>query len=328
MGAIAEINLPQAASMCTRCPYNIKTSPSNTWECTVSLQEDHVYESSGRRGQAPKWTLREGMVTRLFKKISRKVELEDVLVWAQIALLNPSTELEAFVPGSSQQLARGLSAKQVGFEVQYSPNVVAVEIRGPGLPALSFFDLPGLILEAGTPELQFLVKVFDELTVKYIKHESAIIICTRTMSSDAGLSKANRLIRIHKAEHKCVGVLTMPDRLQGTAKSHTDFDGIFRGTQHKLHRGHYVTKQPGPDSSLDRKANDYHILARQEEEAFFDESPHWGPGGEWEEFRDRCGTAVIQRYLSKEFARQILARSVMVISCVISCTNAAKVFQI
>jgi hypothetical protein len=308
MGAIAEINLPKAAAMCTRCPYNIKTSPSDTWTCIVSLQEDHTLELTGRRSQNPKWVLGEEMKSTLFKRISKKTELEEVLVWAQLALLNPSTDINAFIPGTPQHAVQGLHFSQVNLEVQYSPNVVAVEIRGPGLPALSFFDLPGLIIDAGTPELQFLVKVFDDLTVKYIKHDQAIIICTRTMSSDAALSKAMGLIRKHKAERKCVGVLTMPDRLQGTAKSHTDFDGIFRGTLHKLHLGHYVTRQPGPTSTLDRRADNYHALAREEEEYFFDNSPHWGAGGDWEEFRDRCGTFVIQNLLSKLFAQQTLRR--------------------
>lgn len=307
MGAIAEINLPKSAAMCTRCPYNIKTSSAAIWECTVSLQEDHIYEPSTRRSQPPKWQLGDGMTTRLFKTIYTKTELEEVLTWAQVALLNPSTSLEAFIPGTPEQ-ARRKSNGEPSIEVEYSPNVVAVEIRGPGLPALSFYDLPGLINDAGTVESQFLVKVFDDLTIKYIKHESAIIICTRTMAADAALSKTNRLIRVHKAEHKCVGVLTMPDRMQGTASSHADFDGIFRGTLHRLPRGHYVTKQPGPDCKLDRNAPNYHALARQEEERFFDnEDSHWGPNGEWAAFRDRCGTSTIQNYLSKEFARQILA---------------------
>lgn len=279
MGAIAEINLPKKAAMCTRCPYNIKTSPATEWECTVSLQEDHAYVPSWRKGPFPKWQPQDSMINRLFTTIINKSELEEVLTWAQIALLNPSKDIHDFVPGSPEQIAK----KQMGdesIEAQYSPNVIAVEIRGPGLPALSFFDLPGLFQDAGSNNLQFLVQVFDKMTMKYIDHPHAIIICTLSMANDAALSKTKRIIGEHKADKKCIGVLTMPDRMQGEASSHPDYDGIFRNTSHRLPRGYYVTKQPGPDCRLDKTSDNYHALARQEEERFFDESPHWGPDGE------------------------------------------------
>jgi GTPase SAR1 family protein len=313
MGAIAEINLPKNMGMCTRCPANIKTSPANTWTCTVSLHEYYHYSNDARRAPTksqpfPPWRENEeqGLSIRPFKTVSDKSELEEVLRWAQIALLNPSQDYHAFIPGSGMIAQNGLK-NDYKHEADFSPNIVAIEISGPRLPALSFYDLPGIFVSAATKEEQYLIKVFENLAEKYIKHENALIILAMTMANDPGLSKTSAIIDQHKAEKRTIGVLTMPDRLQ-KGSTHMDFDAILKGTKHPLPRGYFVTKQPGPEfvPRMVVPRMDYHAQAREEEAAFFDSDPLWN--GDWSGYRDRCGTTAIQTYLSQEFARLIAQR--------------------
>jgi hypothetical protein len=308
MGAIAEINLPKNTGMCTRCPANIKTSPADTWSCTVSLHEYYNFSNDARRNPTksqpfPPWRQKEeqNLTIHQFKTVSDKSELEEVLLWAQIALLNPSQDYHAFIPGSGTIAQNGFDIGH-RHEADFSPNIVSIAISGPRLPALSFYDLPGIFVSAGTKEEQYLVKVFENLAAKYINHENALIIKAMTMASDPGLSKTSGIIDEKRAGKRTIGVLTMPDRLQKGA-IHTDFDAILKGTQHPLPRGYFVTKQPGPDFV---PRGDYHATAREEEAAFFDSDPLWS--GEWACYRDRCGTAAIQSYLSQEFARMIAQR--------------------
>jgi GTPase SAR1 family protein len=308
MGAIAEINLPKNSGMCTRCPANIKTAPANTWTCTVSLHEYYRYTNDNRRmptksQRFPPWMedQEQGLTIRPFKTVSDKSELEEVLRWAQIALLNPSLDYHQFIPGSGTIAQNGLKQGQK-HEADFSPNIVAIEISGPRLPALSFYDLPGIFVSAANKEEQYLIKVFENLAEKYIKHENALIILAMTMANDPGLSKTSALIEKYKAEKRTIGVLTMPDRLQ-KGSTHMDFDAILRGKEHPLPRGYFVTKQPGPDFV---PRIDYHLQAREDEDAFFDSDPLFT--GEWREFRDRCCTTAIQTYLSQEFARLIAQR--------------------
>jgi hypothetical protein len=308
MSAIAEINLPKDAGMCTRCPSNIKTLPADTWSCTVSLHE--YYQFSGpidgkripqptKNQPFPPWRENSELIVRPFKTISNKAELENILRWAQIALLNPSKDFKMFVPGSGTYAQNGFSQKN---EADFSPNIVAIEISGPGLPALSFYDLPGIINNAATREENYLIKVFENLATKYIRHENALIICAVTMKIDPGLSRTSFIIGQCRAERRCVGVLTMPDRLE--IGSQNDYDDILHRRAHILPRGYFVTKQPGADFQL--KGNDYHAQAREEEQIFFDTDPRWS--GDWSEFRERCGTAALQAYLSQELAKLILRR--------------------
>src|SRR4051794_40864321 len=86
MGAIAEINLPKNKGMCTRCPANIKTSPAESWSCTVSLHEYYYHCPEHRRAPTknqpfPPWKEfdDQGITIRPFKTIVNKAELEDVL---------------------------------------------------------------------------------------------------------------------------------------------------------------------------------------------------------------------------------------------------------
>jgi Dynamin family len=308
MGAIAEINLPKNTGMCTRCPANIKTSPADTWSCTVSLHEYYHFSNDARRGptksqQFPPWRENEdqGLTIRHFKTVSDKSELEEVLRWAQIALLNPSQDFHAFIPGTGAIAQNGLRNGHK-HEADFSPNIVAIEISGPRLPALSFYDLPGIFVSAATKEEQYLIKVFENLAAKYIKHENALIILAMSMANDPGLSKTSAIVDGHRAGKRTIGVLTMPDRMQ-RGSTHMDFDAILKGTKHTWPRGYFVTKQPGPDFVTH---GDYHAKAREEESAFFDSDPLWS--GEWQEYRDRCGTIAIQSYLSQEFARLIAQR--------------------
>lgn len=307
MGAIAEINLPKNSGMCTRCPANIKTAPADTWTCTVSLHEYYKYTNDTRRTPTkaqpfPPWMedQEQGLTIRPFKTVSDKSELEEVLRWAQIALLNPSLDYHQFIPGSGAIAQNGKQGHK--HEADFSPNIVAIEISGPRLPALSFYDLPGIFVSAANKEEQYLIKVFENLAAKYIKHENALIILAMTMANDPGLSKTSAIIEKYKAEKRTIGVLTMPDRLQ-KGSTHMDFDAILRGTNHALPRGYFVTKQPGPEFV---PRIDYHLQAREDEDAFFDSDPLFT--GEWREFRDRCGTTAIQTYLSQEFARLIAQR--------------------
>jgi len=238
---------------------------------------------------------------QLFTTIHDKSDLEEVLKCAQLAILNPLQDYTSFLPGRLDP------SRQKDNESLWSPNVISVDIAGPGLPELSFYDLPGLFQVAEDSAQQYLVNVFEKLTTEYIKHDNALIICAMTMQNDPSLSRTKAVITNNHADNRCIGVLTMPDRLVSEA-GHKDYTKILNGQTYVLDRGYFVTKQPGPNAGID--GPDYHTLARRQEEDFFNTSYIWSSEGEWGQHRHRCGTTTIQKYLSREFAKQILKRYV------------------
>lgn len=310
MGAIAEINLPKDMGMCTRCPANITTAPADEWSCKVSLHESYHFTFTNVKNHKvrPKatpflpWVENDDPrpVIRAFAETRNKQELERILQWAQFALLNPSTDYHAFIPGTGSIAESGLQDGHA-HEADFSPNIVAIEISGPRLPALSFYDLPGVFSGSGHPETQYLVEVFEALVTKYVGHDNALIILTMNMSLDPEHSRTSALIRKNaKAEKRTLGVLTNPDRIP-EGSLHKGWDDVVRGTRHVLQRGYFITKQPGNNFSPGQE--DYHVKARREEKHFFDTNPLWT--GEWSGYQERTGTGAIRKYLSQEFAQLI-----------------------
>ncbi|KAM0131014.1 hypothetical protein ACHAO1_007607 [Botrytis cinerea] len=299
MCALAGIHVPRDKGCCTRCPANIITTPSADWSCTISLVQDYRYAAQMGRPVTikdinttqpfPPW-IKQDQVQTEFARLTDKSQLAEYMRWAQIALLNHDRDYKQFIPGTGERALAG----NTDIEAKITPNVVEVKIYGPQLPALSFFDLPGIISNMPNPEEKYLVDVFENLAIEYIKQENTLIIFAMSMTVDPVLSRAKRVIEDLNATGRCVGVLTKPDTLSDRT-GNTDFENILSGKEHRLGHGWLVTKQPGPE--FDAGESDYHKTARQEEEKFFADDKLWN--GPWSNFRNRCGTNRIQNVLSE-----------------------------
>jgi GTPase SAR1 family protein len=307
MSALAEIHLPQSAGCCTRCPAHIKTTPAETWTCKISLEREYSYNPlSGRPIESrdvtknkpfPPW-IQQDLEVKPFITIREKSQLEEALKWAQIATLNHNKHHSLYIPGTDNFI------EDESTEAKFSPNVVSVEISGPGLVPLSFYDLPGIFQNAGQKEDQYLVKVVENLALKYIRRPQALIISALPMSADPATSRTAKVIVDNNAASRCIGVLTKADQLQ-EGQSIAEFENMLKGTDYQRGHGYYVTKQPGHSSGLIHKEN-YHAIARAEEEEFF--STHWPWNLEWSEFQSRFGTTNLAHALSQKFAAQIVKR--------------------
>ncbi|TGO06969.1 hypothetical protein BTUL_0366g00010 [Botrytis tulipae] len=264
MCALAGIHVPRDKGCCTRCPANITTSPSADWSCTISLVQDYRYDA----------------------KKGRPVTIEDINMNQPF----PPWDYKQFIPGTG---ARAL-ADDTDIEAKITPNVVKVDIFGPELPALSFYDLPGIISNMPNPEEKYLVNVFENLAIKYIKEPNTLIIFAMSMTVDPVLSRAKKVIEDQDATKRCVGVLTKPDTLADKT-GNADFENILSGKEHRLGHGWLVTKQPGQEFRADESK--YHEDARKEEENFFKTDQLWN--GAWSEYKNKCGTSRIQTVLSE-----------------------------
>lgn len=111
----------------TQCP------PGEAWKCQVSLRIE-FNDDTGRR--LPE--VREKLFGPL---VTDPTLLEDVLRRAQLAVLNPSVDHGKFVDFDINQLGPNPplgSSKQL----QFSKNVVCLDLSSPDVTDLSFIDLP------------------------------------------------------------------------------------------------------------------------------------------------------------------------------------------
>ncbi|KAL2857970.1 P-loop containing nucleoside triphosphate hydrolase protein [Aspergillus pseudoustus] len=293
---MSEIKVPRSAGTCTRCPMEINLSgsePDQSWTCRVYLSRKYMFDGS-RRILKPKkseplgpWYLQD-QEDELFTTITDKGQIEEVIKWAQLAILNPGSPSANYVPGEN-------SDTPSHCQVKFSPNIVRLDICAPGFPSLSFYDLPGVINQAECDEERYLVNLVENLVKDYICQDNCIVLLTQTMTDDVMNSSAARIVRdMRGAKDRTLGVLTKPDRVQ-IGESYSQWIEILEGNKFGLGYGYYVVRN-NPDPSVE------HFEARQEEDEFF-KTPPWS--ADLVLYQGRFGTRNLQSALSNLLFQQI-----------------------
>jgi GTP-binding protein EngB required for normal cell division len=310
MSALAGLNLPQSQGTCTRCPIHIRLSRAAEWCCRVSLQLDYAYKPETRSITArdvtrnrpfPPWE-KQGREIKDFKTIRNPDEsIESILKWAQLAILNPASSYQHFVPHDYED-GQGVSPPNDDEPTQakFSPNTIALEITGPNLPDLSFYDLPGVFTNPGKSEDEYLVRVVQNLTREYVARENAIVLWAVPMNADPETSSSFSIIRgIKGADKRVLGVMTKADLLP-KGNDHR-WLAVLKGQAHATGLGYFITSRP-----------DKHDLQEQEawEEGFFngqiDTDSPWPAS--FQEFEDRCGVTKLKDFLSRKLAAEFSKR--------------------
>ena len=292
------------------------------WECKVSLFIKYTYGGAwSSPGYIPDNTKPEGGTDERslgpwvaqepenfpFALIKNKDNVSPILRLAQLATLNPSQPYQSYLPG--------VVDPGTAIQVEFSPNVIRLDISGPALPNMSFYDLPGIISVYESVDDQYLVELVKNLVMGYIQDENCINILTLPMTDDPSNSNASVLIRRAKAEARTVGVLSKPDRIQ-RGESLSQWVKILSDRRFRLGFGYFVIKN-NPDPTVD------HATARAEEEAFFRGSP-WSTS--LDEYRTRFGTVQLQTFLSDRLATQIKSRFVLLVISDLSLADNDTVF--
>ena len=250
-------------------------------------------EGATRKRPLGPWVVQEGEYF-IFAKTYDKDDVASLLEWAQVATLNPQSSHKDYIPTSPTFKA------DRNCQVKFSPNVVQLEISGPNLPNLSFYDLPGVINVSDVPEESYLVDLVKNLVRQYIKADNCINLLALPMTDDPANSSASRLIRDEGAEARTIGVLTKPDRVQ-EAESLEQWIQILAGQRFGLGHGYHIVKN-NPDVTVD------HAVARAQEQEFFANNPPWSTI--LRKYEPRFGTLQLQTFLSQRLTAQIRDRFV------------------
>jgi hypothetical protein len=180
---------------------------------------------------------------------------------------------------------------------QFSPNIISLEIKGPELPDLSFYDLPGVFLSPDQEEDEYIVKVVRNLTRDYIRRETAIIMWALPMNADPENSISLGIIREAKAANRTIGIMTKADKL--APENEGQWLAMFRGEKQSVGHGFFATSRP-PDEPLES--------AGKWEELFFSHEVGTWPA-EFDDYKNRCGVDLLGKYISVQlgdaFARSL-----------------------
>lgn len=85
-------------------------------------------------------------------------------------------------------------------QVEISPNITRLDISGPKLPNLSFYNLPGLISMHELAEDQCLVEPVKNSVIDHIQDSNCINLLALLMTDDSSNSNATVLIRCTKSQ--------------------------------------------------------------------------------------------------------------------------------
>ncbi|KAH6843336.1 P-loop containing nucleoside triphosphate hydrolase protein [Chaetomium sp. MPI-CAGE-AT-0009] len=318
MSAIAGLSLPRSSGTCTRCPIHIRVSRADEWSCRVFLKQDYDFcppnhplterDVTGNN-KFPPWTKLDPshQARREFKTVRDQFdseEIETVLRCAQAAILNPSTHYQFFIPklkgeapdNTREQHLEQVKKKEERAEAQFSPNTVALEVKGPDLADLNFYDLPGVFMTARRSEDIFLERVVQNLTREYISRPSAIILCAVPMNQDTENSLALKIIRGQRAQNRCIGVITKADLLPSDDHAATGWLGMLKGEAHQTGFGYFITSRQGSDLEEQNKM----------EESFFnrtaDATGHWPEV--FDNFKEKCGVEKLKVFLSEKLGEE------------------------
>ncbi|EOD44506.1 putative dynamin family protein [Neofusicoccum parvum UCRNP2] len=208
INAISGIQVPRSSGTCTRCPMQITLTenkePNARWRCEVSLRQEFWYDgnrASYPAGQKPPhfypWDENETPETTHFKTVYNKRELQHVIYQAQLATLNPGSDPMTFVP---MQAAAGIGGGH--YEVEFSPNLVCLDISAPNLPNLSFYDLPGVIAQLEHGQDLSLIKLVKQLVKRYISKDNALVLLACSMENDIHNSSSAGLLRKERVQEQ------------------------------------------------------------------------------------------------------------------------------
>lgn len=312
MSGLANLDLPRSEGTCTRCPLHIRVSRNSDWSCRVWLRKEYSYQPPADRPIAETdvteedpffpWRKLGNTVVHEFKTMHDKSQIEDVLRWAQIAILNDDKSHNLFIPGSGSIALNTPIARAAEETVaKFSPNIVALEIKGPDLPDLSFYDMPGIFQNPADARDDYLVNVVRNLSKVYIQHPSAIIICSMPMNSDAENSATFGLTRRLGASNRTIGVLTKADLLPDGG-NHDQWLAIMNGDTHRTGLGYFITSRPQGKDLEELKSWEEHVF----ENHSFDSWPT-----AFHNFSSRCGVEKLKDFLSERLGEEFAKRYVV-----------------
>ncbi|KAG9043509.1 hypothetical protein FS837_009469 [Tulasnella sp. UAMH 9824] len=221
-------------------------------------------------------------------------DVEKMLRRAQRAILRPDLDPSIFIDDSDLHV--------FGVPLTFSRNCVCVQVSGPNVPDLYFYDLPGIIANVGDGGNVADIKLVEDLARSYIKKPNCIVLLVISCETDFENQGAGRLVLNDPAlRQRTIGVLTKVDRIEfgGASK----WLRMLRGEDQPLMHGWYCVKQRDMAQLQDGITWEE---ARSYEMEFFQTVAPWADLNRVEQQRlgsqklaDRLGT-ILSNLVSKE----------------------------
>ncbi|SPO28253.1 uncharacterized protein UTRI_04650_B [Ustilago trichophora] len=341
---LAGVSLPRSQGTCTRGPLDIvitstdeTAAEGNVWSASVSL----VLPPS-RTGSPPSKRVMTGGVVQFGDALTDPFLVADRLRRATLAVRDlanlpaaskPSSISATSLPIINNSAYQTMTADELD-DAEDGPNSLlptffttgarlSLSIRAPGAEPLRFTDLPGLISQGTSTE----INAIKNMIIRDISQDNVIIVLVASFAMDIRHQNALTLVkRFDPTGSRTVGVLTMPDRLPVGAERqwaklinqssppHFD-DGTGSKGDHYLKHGWHVVRCPAQNETLQSISEIEDRFFHQENAN--DVSTPWrktaamlgavGQDGNQDFVQTRCGLDSLYQHLSELLLEQIRA---------------------
>ncbi|CAE7567640.1 MX1 [Symbiodinium natans] len=230
---------------------------------------------------------------------SERSEVAELLALAQTVLLRPDLLASIRVgleepEHTVESLKELVEESQATKMVEFTRDVVQVEIRAEGFAELQLIDLPGLIASAQDEQL---VELITTLNGEYIQRSNTLIAMCCPFDDDLENQKVRAMAKEFDPDgQRTVGILTKADKIpEGLEGERMQL--LSEPTEdYFLQHGYYAVKNPAQNELQEGMT---HEQARKSEHNFFD-------GLKWQGVRRRCGTSNLRDFLSEQLSHLIL----------------------
>jgi len=257
--SISGVPLPRASGTCTRCPTEVRLVYSDDrWSASVSIR----YEWDDKRNRALATAREEGVGTTTVV-----AEVEYLVAQAQNRILENG----------------GL---------QFSRNLVVVNIHGPTCKNLTIVDLPGLIFATEKRQDQRYIRLVKDLVEDCIRKPNTLIAACVSAKDDMENQIINTLVRKHDPQGvRTIGIVTKVDTIEEGLES--KWMDIIEGKRYPLQLGYCCVKNPSQrELDLHKTYEEY----RADELHFFQSHTVWSTLSA--EYLDRMGSPGLVKHMS------------------------------
>ncbi|KAJ7478755.1 P-loop containing nucleoside triphosphate hydrolase protein [Mycena galericulata] len=271
---ISTLKLPRGVGTCTKCPMEFRLEHSRDSPC---LSVDITLRFASDEQNVP-----------FRSNLSDLDEIRQAIADAQEHILNPT------LIGREAAPSPGVSART------FSEDCVRVFAKGPNMPDLCFYDIPGVIEDVSDGQDPAQIDLIKNLVKKYAAKRNCIVLLIISCEYDLEISGVPRLIfndSDPELMERTVGVLTKVDNISEAMRP--TWLKAFHNKTRKLDNGWFAVKLPAQGDIPWEEAR------TQEREFFRDNEPWKSISGD---DRNRLGSEQLTQHISKLLSNLVAAR--------------------
>jgi GTP-binding protein EngB required for normal cell division len=156
--------------------------------------------------------------------------------------------------------------------IEFSEDVLRIELGGPDVPQLTLVDLPGFFHDDAENHDLFGEEIVNRLAEKYMSQEKNIILAVISAQKDLTAQKVLHEAKKHDPDlNRTLGIITKPDEVEEQSKDERAYLRLARNEKasHKLKLGWHVLRNRA------QKEADSTDAERDEEEKHFFQAGVW-----------------------------------------------------